>query len=185
RPGCSVSLLVSSRLPLAWSGGMSLDLGGHSPAEGGALFLQSAPQRSEDIAGVQAQQLSQKLDGHPLGLLLLAKAFNESAIPLQAFIADYEAQLLRAENKYAGIDHRHRTLYACIDTSVRYLDAELRSLFSKLWLFHAPFHPEAAATIFEPPTEDNDATEDPREERSPVYDSLSIPWPRGLLSRIA
>ncbi len=119
-PGSSVSLLVTSRLPLGWGGEVSLELGGLLPEEGAALFQQSAPQRSEDIVGAQAQQLSQKLDGHPLGLLLLAKAFNESAIPLQIFIADYEAQLLKAENKYTGVDHRHRTLYACIDTSVRY-----------------------------------------------------------------
>src|SRR5207253_10964415 len=73
-PGSSVSLLVTSRLPLGWSGEMSLELGGLLPEEGAALFLQSEPQRSEDIVGVQAQQISQKLDGHPLGRLLLAKA---------------------------------------------------------------------------------------------------------------
>ncbi|MFL5658565.1 MAG: tetratricopeptide repeat protein [Ktedonobacteraceae bacterium] len=179
-PGSSASLLVTSRLPLGWSGEVSLELDGLSPAEGAALFLQSAPQRTEDIAIAQAQQLSQKLDGYPLGLLLLAKAFNESAIPLQAFITDYEAQLLRAENKYAGIDHRHRTLYACIDTSVRYLNAELRTLFSKLWLFHTPFLPQTAAAIFDPQTED---TEGSQGNRSPIYDQLHTLWRRSLLTR--
>jgi len=179
-PGTSVSLLVTSRLPLGWSGEVSLELGGLSPAEGAALFQQSAPQRGEDIASVQAQQLSQKLDGHPLGLLLLGKAFNESSISLQAFIADYEAHLLKAENKYAGIDHRHRTLYACIDTSVRYLDAELRTLFSKLWLFHAPFEPETAVAIFDPQAEDTEGSQD---KRSPIYDQLHTLWRRSLLAR--
>ncbi len=179
-PGTSVSLLVTSRLPLGWSGEVSLELGGLSPAEGAALFQQSAPQRGEDIASVQAQQLSQKLDGHPLGLLLLGKAFNESSISLQAFIADYEAHLLKAENKYAGIDHRHRTLYACIDTSVRYLDAELRTLFSKLWLFHAPFEPETAVAIFDPQAEDTEGSQD---NRSPIYDQLHTLWRRSLLAR--
>src|SRR5205085_6395257 len=111
---------------------------------------------------------------------------NEIAIPLQAFIADYEAQLLKAENKYAGVDHRHRTLYACIDTSVRYLDAELRSLFSKLWLFHAAFEPETAVAIFDPQAEDTEHTEDTEGtpgNRSPIYDQLHTLWRRSLLTR--
>ena len=47
-----------------------------------------------------------------------------------------------------GVDHRHRTLYASIETSVRYLDNEL-DLLSRLWLFHAPFFAKTAA-IFDP-----------------------------------
>jgi tetratricopeptide (TPR) repeat protein len=123
-----------------------------------------------------AKELSQKLDDHPLSLRLLGGAFNKSSITLQTFLEDCEAQLLGAENKYVGEEHRHRTLYASIDTSVRYLDAELADLFRRLWLFHAPFLPEMAAAIFDP---DHDDTKD---EDSPVYDRLHTLWQRSLLS---
>jgi hypothetical protein len=64
--------------------------------------LQSAPQRKEEFDLDQAKQLSSQVEGHPLSLHLLGGAFNESAISLAAFIKEYEAQLLQAENKYVG-----------------------------------------------------------------------------------
>ena len=76
-----------------------------------------------------------------------------------------------------GVEHRHRTLYACIDTSVRYLDDELTDLLSKLWLFHAPFLPETAVEIFDP------AHDDTKDEDFPIYDQLYTLWRRGLLAR--
>ena len=123
----SVSLLVTSREFLGWDGevGLEHDLEGLAPEEGARLFQQAAPQRVSDAELALAAELSQKVDGHPLSLRLLGGAFNESAISLPAFVKDCEAHLLHAENKYVGAEHRHRTLYACIDTSVRYLDDEL------------------------------------------------------------
>ena len=104
-------------------------------------------------------------------------AFNKSPISLNAFLTACEKHLLEAENKYVGADHRHRTLYACIETSVRYLDAELALFFSKLWLFHAPFLPSTAVSIFDP--EHDEKTDTP----SPVEDRLYALWQRGLLTR--
>ena len=101
----------------------------------------------------------------------------KAAISLPAFIKDCEIHLLQAENKYVGTEHRHRTLYASIDTSVRYLDAGLADLFRKLWLFHAPFLPETAVAIFDPEHDDT------KDEDSPVYDRLYTLWRRGLLVR--
>jgi len=83
-----------------------------------------------------------------------------------AFVKEYEAQLLGAENKYVRVDHRHRTHYASIETSVRYLEDELVDLFSKLWLFHAPFLPATAVAIFDPEHDDT------KDEDSPVIDRL-------------
>jgi hypothetical protein len=175
----SVSLLITSREFLGWDGevGLERDLEGLAPEEGARLFQQAAPQRVSDAELALAAELSQKVDGHPLSLRLLGGAFNESAITLPAFVKDCESQLLQAENKYVGAEHRHRTLYACIDTSVRYLDDELTDLLSKLWLFHAPFLPETAMEIFDP------AHDDTKDEASPVNDRLYILWRRGLLVR--
>jgi len=176
-PGPSVSLLVTSRVHLQWNGEVSLELGGLTPQEGALLFRQSAPQRAEEVAIAMAQQLSQKLEGHPLSLRLLGSAFNDISIPLHAFVAEYEEQLGKAENKYENEDHRHRRLYACIDTSVRYLDGNLRSLLSGLPVFRAPFLAETAVSIFNPQAEDTD------DAPSPIHDQLYTLWQRSLLSR--
>jgi tetratricopeptide (TPR) repeat protein len=175
--GPTVSLLVTSREHLGWSGEVALEIGGLSSEEGANLFRLSAPQRENEVEMALAKELSQKLDGHPLCLRLLGGAFNASSVTLQTFLEEYDEQLLRAENKYVGAEHRHRTLYACIDTSVWYLDDELTDLLSKLWLFHAPFLPKTAVAIFDPEHDDM------KDEDSPVYDQLYTLWRRGLLSR--
>jgi tetratricopeptide (TPR) repeat protein len=175
-PNPPVSLLATSRAYLGWPGeiGFERDLKGLAPEDGARLFWQSAPQRAGEIDLAAAEKLSQKVEGHPLSLRLLGGTFNEITLPLQAFIQQCETYLMQAENKYASLDHRHRTLYACIDTSVRYLDTDLRSLLGGLWVFHAPFLPQTAVTIFDPDTES---------EHSPIYDRLQTLWQRGLLTR--
>jgi tetratricopeptide (TPR) repeat protein len=175
--GPSVSLLATSRVQLQWSEEVSHQLSGLSPDEGAALFRQSAPQRAGDIDMALAQQLSKKVDGHPLSLRLLGGAFNASIISLPAFFEAYEARLLTAENKYVEVEHRHRTLYASIETSVRYLGVDLRNLFSGLSIFHAPFMDQSAVGIFDPDTEDSE------EIPSHIRDDLHTLWLRGLLER--
>jgi len=176
-----VSLLVTSREFLGWDGevGLKRDLEGLAPDEGARLFQQAAPQRVSDAEFALAEVLSRNVEGHPLSLRLLGGTFNENAVTLRAFVKDCEQHLLQAENKYVGAEHRHRTLYACIDTSVRYLDAELADLFSKLWLFHAPFLPGTAVSMFDPEHDDT------KDEVSPIYDRLYSLLRRGLLVREA
>ncbi len=176
-PSPSVSLLVTSRVQLEWNGEVSYELGGLSPQEGANLFRQSAPQRADEITPSLAQELSRKLEGHPLGLLLLGKAFNASAISLPAFLQECVTFLAQAENKYLGPEHRHRTLNACIEISVRYLDTNLRALLSGLWVFHAPFLAETVVAIFDPEHEGSEAN------LSRIYDCLHTLWQRGLLAR--
>ncbi|MEM7125641.1 MAG: tetratricopeptide repeat protein, partial [Chloroflexota bacterium] len=170
--GTRAYLLVTSRTHLGWSGEVALDLGGLSPQEGAALFRQSAPQRRSDMDAPLARALSEKVDGHPLALRLLGRTFNELATPLTDFVAEYESQLIQARDRYRHEDHRHRTLYASIETSVRHLDDELRTLLAGLWVFHAPFLAESATEIFAEIFED---------ERVP--DGLHKLWQRGLLAR--
>jgi len=181
-PSPMVSLLVTSRVQLGWPEETSLELGGLSPQEGAALFRQSAPQRSEAVDLALAKQLSRRVGGHPLSLRLLGGAFNASAITLPAFLAEYEAQLVKAENTYVSEQHRQRTLYASIETSVRYLDEDHRRLLSRLWLFHAPFLPQIAAQIFDPQATPEEGKE-PEDQRSPIYDRLHTLWRRGLVLR--
>jgi len=179
-PGTDAGLLVTSREPLGWPGEQSLLLEGLSEAEGAALFTQSAPQRGNDIQAARAAALSARLDGHPLALLLLGLAFNEAAIPLEQFIAEHETRLLDAENKYKAVDHRHRSLYASIETSTRYLSEDERALLSGLWIFQSPFLPETAAQVFTPP----DLPEaEAKTHREQILDQLHTIHRRGLLLR--
>jgi len=177
-PSTSVSLLITSRIQLGWLAEITQELGGLTPEEGVLLFRQYVPDRLASINMDDAQELSKKIEGHPLGLRLLAGAFNASSLPLHAFIEQYEEQLVRAENTYVGEEHRHRKLYASIETSIRYLSDELRNLLSKLWIFQAPFMPDTAITIFDPGSEEIDNI------HSPVHTQLKILWQRGLLSRM-
>lgn len=175
-PG-SVSLLVTSRVPLGWNSEALLELDGLSPKEGAALFRQSALQRAAEVDMNLARQLSQQVAGHPLSLRLLGGAFNISAITFPAFLKVYEEQLVKAVNKYVGLDHRHRTLFACIETNVRYLDEHLYGLLSGLWVFHAPFLTEVAIAIFDPEHKDTETNP------SPVRSWLFTLWQRSLLTR--
>nr|WP_268887444.1 tetratricopeptide repeat protein [Ktedonobacter robiniae] len=177
-PGASVSLLITSRVQFGWPDEITHELGGLTMEEGARLFQQCAPGRQEAISTKEAQELSQKLEGHPLSLRLLGGAFNASALSLPVFIQDYEMQLVNAENKYVGEDHRHRQLYASMETSIRYLNDEQRHLLRNLWIFQAPFLPDIAASIFDPDSEETDSTS------SAIYTQLSILWQRGLLACI-
>ena len=117
------------------------------------------------------------MDGHPLGLSLLGKAFNSSPITLSAFLADHEKYLLSAENPYIGIHHRQRNMLENVAYSVRWLSPELRTTLSKLWVFHAPFLPEVAVSVLDP--ERNEEAP----QASPIENHLYTLWQRGLLTR--
>src|SRR5205085_11061940 len=158
------------------SGEQSLELPGLAPDEGAALFEQSAPNRAKEIEPSLAQELSRRVDGHPLGLSLLGKAFNDSPIALSAFMASHETYLLSAENTYIGVDHRQRKMFANFAYSVRWLSPELRNTLSKLWVFHAPFLSAVAASVLDP---EHDAK---APEASPVEDHLYALWQSSLLT---
>jgi tetratricopeptide (TPR) repeat protein len=175
-PRPPVSLLATSRSFLGWAGEVGYELTGLTPIEGVRLFEQHAPQREGEIDHTAVWELTEKVEGHPLSLQLLGSAYNGSTLSLSAFVKEYEEALLNAENKYKDLDHRQRTLYTSIETSVRSLDAELADLFSRLWIFHASFLPETAAAIFDPQAEDAEG------ERSPIYDRLRALWQRSLLT---
>ncbi|GCE23556.1 hypothetical protein KDK_73560 [Dictyobacter kobayashii] len=157
-PSPSVSLLITSRIVLGWPSEIEHEIGGLTSEEGAQLFIQSSPQRREAMDTILANELSQRVEGHPLSLRLLGGAFNFSAIPLAAFVQHCEEQLINAENTYLGLEHRHRKLYACLETSIRYLTDELRNVLGSLWIFHAPFIPETVVAILDPETKETEDT---------------------------
>src|SRR5579883_2219968 len=175
-PNERTTILYTSRHLLGLSGEQHLELPGLAPDEGAALFKQSAPNHVKKIDDALARQLSQRVDGHPLGLSLLGKAFNSSSISFQNFLADHEKYLHSAENRFIDVEHRQHKMFANVDYSVRWLSNELRDTFSKLWIFHAPFFPEDAVSILDP-------EQDETSKASPIEDHLYTLWQRGLLTR--
>jgi ATP-dependent Zn protease/tetratricopeptide (TPR) repeat protein len=154
--GYNTSLLITSRTIMGW-GEVVLELAGLNPDAGGLLFLQSAshsaggssrPATRQYREERLAAELSEKLDGHPLALFLLGKAFQAQNKPLAEFVQDFENHLHEAQYKYRPETDRHCTLENCIDVSLAGLaDDNLRSLLFKLAIFHAPFLPEVVAGI--------------------------------------
>ena len=176
-PGPSVSLLITSRVPLGWSGEELLELAGLAHKDGAELFMQGAPRRRREIEVTQAWKVSEQLAGHPFGLRLLSTAFDHSTLSLSEILREYEDVLLKTEDIYQSPNDRHRTLTACLEVSVRHLNAEPRALLSRLCIFHAPFLPETAMAIFDSTYQESE------QSRSPIRDYLQALWERGLLSR--
>lgn len=176
-PGRSVSLIITSRVPLGWNGEELLELGGLAPSAGAELFMQGVPRRRKEIDRVQAWKVSERLEGHPFGLRLLSSTFDQSTLSVDDLLREYADALLKSEDIYQHSDDRHRTLTACLEMSVRYLDAGPRTLLSGLWIFHASFMPETAVAVFDP------ACQESEQERSPIREHLKALWERGLLVR--
>jgi tetratricopeptide (TPR) repeat protein/nucleoside phosphorylase len=168
----TVTLLVTSRtrFTLGWAHEFTLDLRGLSPVEGAQLFQQHAPDRRAALDPAPLEALSVKLEGHPLSLRLLASAFNDSGLPLPAFLSRFETHLIAAK-KHAK-KPAQRTLIASIETSIEPLDSDLKTLFYNLALFHAPFRASDAAAILAP---------DAKASLLPTH--LHHLWQHGLLER--
>lgn len=186
-PGPRVSLLTTSRVQSGWAGEVTLELGGLLPAEGTALLRLHAPQRREYIERPLARQLSQKVAGNPFCLRLLGGSFNACALPFPVFIEQYEEQLLLAENHALAPDHRQRSLFASMVTSLRFLSDAQRSLLGQLQMFHAPFSSEMVARLLLPlpgsahlPPSESEA-----DTHSAIADQLHALWQCGLLEREA
>ncbi|HZO72339.1 MAG TPA: tetratricopeptide repeat protein [Ktedonobacteraceae bacterium] len=175
-PRPAVSLLVTSRLFLGWAGEVRYQLGGLAPDEGVNVFLQYVAQRIQEIDLALVEQLSRNVDGHPLSLRLLGSAFSSSTLDLASFVHLYEEQLVQAEDTYKDVDHRQRTLYASIKTSIELLPDALRQFLSNLRIFQAAFLLQTALAIFGQPA--GDAT-----QRETITHHLQELWWRGLLHR--
>lgn len=171
----SVTLLVTSRYYLGWPGETNktcLELKGLRPKEGIALFLQRPPDKIDrevpDWVKDQALALHKELEGHPYCLRLLAGRLDPGYKNISNIIADYRAMLQKIEDMYELRDSPHRSLYACIGTSVQPLDAQIKTLLSWLRIFSAPFSAEKAAGVS-------------GSENTQISQQLQILWQRSLL----
>ncbi len=120
-------------------------------AAGADLFLALLPSHLKHLAPHTARlALSQRVQGHPLSIQLLASRFAETTVDLATFLTNIEAELESAEKvapTYLEASERQKTLYACMDYSVKRLTPEQRRALDTASLFQAPFRSEFAAYV--------------------------------------
>ncbi|HEY1350021.1 MAG TPA: tetratricopeptide repeat protein, partial [Ktedonobacteraceae bacterium] len=156
REGQGVILLTSRQLPPAdWGECSSIWLSGLSPEAGALLFAELLPQKRRRLASEAARRaLSERVQGHPLSIRLLAAHFaDKHAATLDAFLEDIEAELEAAEQSIPTSledPERQRTLYACLGYSIKRLTAEQEQVLRTLSLFQMPFPPEFATALLAP-----------------------------------
>jgi tetratricopeptide (TPR) repeat protein len=158
------AVLFTSRMvtPSDWGECEIVSITGLPDESGAALFLALLPADREHLAPFVARQaLNQRVQGHPLSIRLLAGRFaDESATDLRTFLEHIEGELEAAEQTTpTSIEdpERQRTLYACIDYSVKRLTLEQRKVLDAASLFQAPFLPQFVADVL------ND------EEQTPIH----------------
>ena len=150
------SVLFTSRMlpPSDWGNCEIVHLTGLSDEAGAALFHALLSADRIHLAPLPARQmLSQRVQGHPFSIRLLAGRFaDESTTDLSSFLEHIEGELEQAEQTTpTSIEdpERQRTLYACIDYSVKRLTPEQRTVLDATRLFQAPFLPEFVADVLD------------------------------------
>jgi len=144
------SILLTSRMmpPSDWGTASTIEVPGLQDAAGADLFLALLSQDRQHLAPRAARlALSHRVQGHPLSIQLLAGRFSETTLDLATFLTNCEAELAAAEQATPTSledPERQRTLYACMDYSVKRLTPEQRRVLDAVSLFQAPFQSEYA-----------------------------------------
>ena len=145
------AVLFTSRMvpPSDWGDCEIVSIPGLSDEAGAALFLALLPADRKHLAPFVARQaLNRRVQGHPFSIRLLAGRFADEVVTdLITFLEHIEGELEVAEQATpTSIEdpERHKTLYACMDYSVRCLTAEQRSVLIAISIFQTSFLPEFA-----------------------------------------
>lgn len=143
------AVLLTSRIlpPLDWGECEIIPIAGLSNEMGGKLFLSLLPPRRRPDAYPDVhEQISQKVQGHPLSIRLLAGRFaHEQSSYLSKFLTRVDAELRAAEQRTPSSleePERQATLYACINYSINCLTHEQEKVLHTASIFRAPFLPE-------------------------------------------
>ena len=157
------AILLTSRMtpPPDWGTSTVVEVPGLQDDAGADLFLTLLPADRSQLAPRAARlALSQRVEGHPLSIQLLAGRFAETTTNLATFLTTIEAELKAAEQVTPTSledPERQKTLYACMDYSVKRLTPEQRMVLDTVSLFRTPFLSEFAAYVL------ND------EEQTPIH----------------
>jgi tetratricopeptide (TPR) repeat protein len=149
------AILLTSRIvpPADWGDCEGVSLSGLSDEAGADLFLALLPADREHLAPPPARlALSHRVQGHPLSIRLLAGSFAELTLDLPTFLKQIETELEEAEQATPSSledPDRQKTLYACMDYSIKRLTPAQRKVLDAVMLFQAPFPPEFAAHVLQ------------------------------------
>lgn len=149
------AILLTSRMvpPSDWGNCAVVEVSGLEDDAGADLFLALLPADREHLAPSTARlSLSRRVQGHPLSIQLLAGRFADETTDLTMFLANIETELEVAEQTTPTSledPERQKTLYACMDYSVKRLTPEQRQVLDVVSLFQAPFPPEFAAHMLD------------------------------------
>ena len=154
KEGAGAILLTSRMVPLSdWGKSQIVEVPGLEDESGANLFLALLPTDRKHLAPSDARlSLSHRVQGHPLSIRLLAGRFADDTTDLTTFLKSIEVALERAEQATPTSledPERQKTLYACMDYSIRRLTPEQRKVLDAVSLFLAPFRPEFAAYVLD------------------------------------
>ncbi len=142
------SFLLTSWELTNWTEEKVRPLIGLSDKFGAQLFEEWVPHRKEYIDFQTAKEISRQVGGHPISLRLLGGAFNSSpSMNIQSFLSNLKEVLANAQERYSGEDDRHRSLYACFEASLEFLNNSLKELLFKLQLIPTALPIETIAKI--------------------------------------
>ena len=145
-----VTVLATSREPLGLRGEHVVRIAGLSDEHGAELFLERARDHNPDLAPDDAEReaivaLCRRLDGLPLAIELTASW--TSVLPIAQLASRLEHPLAFLDRGARDAPARQRTLRATIDWSYNLLDADARSAFAALAVFHGGCTVDAARSI--------------------------------------
>ena len=125
-------------------------IAGLSDEHGAELFLERARDHNPDLAPDDAEReaivaLCRRLDGLPLAIELTASW--TSVLPIAQLASQLEHPLALLDRGARDAPARQRTLRATIDWSYNLLDADARSAFAALAVFHGGCTVDAARSI--------------------------------------
>ncbi|MBN8580179.1 MAG: tetratricopeptide repeat protein [Anaerolineae bacterium] len=113
------------------------------------LFFQHSVKAKEDArAHVDfALAVQHAADGHPLAIALLAGEYDVSAVPMQAFLGNWQDELASARR--GGLAGHHATFTIAFERSYAHLSKDLQEKLALLSIFPFPFFAHGAIMIWD------------------------------------
>ncbi len=113
------------------------------------LFFQHSVKAKEDARAHAdfALAVQRAADGHPLAIALLAGEYDVSAVPMQAFLGNWQDELASARR--GGLAGHHATFTIAFERSYAHLSKDLQEKLASLSIFPFPFFAHGAVMIWD------------------------------------
>ena len=124
-------------------------LHGLGDGAGVELFFQHSVKAKEDARAHAdfALAVQHAADGHPLAIALLAGEYDVSAVPMLAFLGNWQDELASARR--GGLAGHHVTLTIAFERSYAHLSKDLQEKLVSLSIFPFPFFAHGAVMIWD------------------------------------